>query len=272
MSTPSPTGQYTLATGTAAVRRLHILHSVYAPAGRRVLLEAGVAPGMSVADFGCGVGATTLELAKMVGPSGRVIGIDVSGPQVQQGRDLCVAEGITNTTFVEASAYATGLPRNSFDVAYCRFLLLHLTDPAEALREMRDVLKPGGIIVIEDGNLMSAGSTPRSSLQNFADLFERLGPPRNLNYALSENLFHMVKAAGFPDPNIHIHQPAFARGEGQWLLQLSVEEIGPACVAAGLLTSAELEKVLVDMARDTNDPEILALMPRMSLVWAHKPE
>ena len=68
-----------------------------------------------------------------------------------------------------ASALDTGLPRNSFDVVYCRFLLLHLTDPQACLREMREVLKPGGIILIEDGNLMTAGSNPPS----------RVGTPAN---------------------------------------------------------------------------------------------
>jgi ubiquinone/menaquinone biosynthesis C-methylase UbiE len=267
----SHTGEYTLATGKAAVRRLKILHRVYAPAGRRVLLQAGVAPGMEVADFGCGVGEVTRMLAEMVGPSGRVVGIDLSAAQLEQAREICKTDGVMNATFVEASAYSTGLPRNSFDVAYCRFLLLHLTDPATALQEMRAVLKPGGLLVIEDGNLHSAGSTPPSSLRAFADLFEQLGPIRSLNYALSENLYHLVRDAGFPEPSIEIHQPAIARGEGRLLQQLSVEEIGPACIDAGLLTDSKLKAVLADMERDTNDPDILVLMPRMSQVWARKP-
>lgn len=51
--------EYTLATGAAAVRRLHVLHNVYSPVGRRVLLRAGLAKGMKVADFGCGVGVVS---------------------------------------------------------------------------------------------------------------------------------------------------------------------------------------------------------------------
>ena len=75
--------------------------------------------------FGCGVGATTRMLAEMVGPSGHVTGVDVSPAQLEQGRGLCNSAGVINVTFAVASAMATGLPRNSFDLVYCRFLLLH---------------------------------------------------------------------------------------------------------------------------------------------------
>jgi ubiquinone/menaquinone biosynthesis C-methylase UbiE len=78
-----PDGEYALATGEAAVRRLTALHRVYSPKGRRVLLRAGLQPGMAVADLGCGVGATTRMLAEMVGPAGHVTGIDVSAAQLE---------------------------------------------------------------------------------------------------------------------------------------------------------------------------------------------
>ncbi len=61
-------------------------------------------------------------LAQMVGIHGKVTGIDVSRDQLEQGRQLCARHDLTNVTFHEATAYATGLPANSFDVAYCRFL------------------------------------------------------------------------------------------------------------------------------------------------------
>ena len=264
-------GEYSLATGEAAVRRLSALHRVCSPGGRRVLLQAGLKPGMTVADFGCGVGATTCMLAELVGPSGHVTGLDLNASQLEQGRILCKAKGLTNADFVEGSATATGLPRNGFDLVYCRFLLLHLTDPVAGLCEMLAILKPGGMLVVEDGDLTSAGSVPESSLSWFAKLFGRLGPTRGLNYALASDLYHLVKAAGCAEPEIEIHQPAIVRGEDRFLLQWSVEEAAPAFIGAGLVTSAEMETILADMDRDTRNPDILVLGPRMSLVWARKP-
>jgi SAM-dependent methyltransferase len=267
----SAEGEYSLATGEAAVRRLTALHRVYSPTGRRVLLRAGLRPGMAAVDLGCGVGATTRMLAEMVGPTGHVTGIDVSAAQLEQGRRLCASAGIANVTFHEASATATGLPRHSFDLVYCRFLLLHLVDPEACLREMLEILKPGGVAVIEDGDLTSARSIPDSSLHAFADLFGRLGPTRRVDYTIENRLYHLVKSAGFAEPDIEIHQPAVARGEDRNLLKWSVEEAATAFVGAGLVTGNEMKTILADMDRDTQDPEILVLMPRMSLVWGRKP-
>jgi ubiquinone/menaquinone biosynthesis C-methylase UbiE len=69
-----------------------------------VLLRAGLQPGMTVADFGCGVGATTCMLAEMVGPAGQVTGIDLNAAQLEQGRILRKGQGRTNGIFLEASA------------------------------------------------------------------------------------------------------------------------------------------------------------------------
>src|SRR5262245_7486249 len=118
-------GPYVLATGEAADYRLRILHRLYGPGTRRLLRDAGVRPGLRVADVGCGVGMVTGLLAELVGPEGQVVGIDASGEQLRQARRR-LSTGGHNARFVEASATDTGLPRESFDLVYCRFLLLHL--------------------------------------------------------------------------------------------------------------------------------------------------
>jgi SAM-dependent methyltransferase len=268
MSTYSPVqpNSYALQTGPAGAGRLHMLHDIYGPAGRRVLLDAGLRPGAKVADFGCGVGATTGMLGEMVGPSGSVTGIDVNGQQLIEAADFCESQGVRNVSFVTADACKTGLPRGSFDLVYCRYLLLHLPDPMACLREMRDVLRSGGIIVVEDGDLASAGSVPPGANDAFADLFCRFGPTRGLNYSLARNLYHMVIAAGFTDVDVEIHQPAMIRGENRHFLRWSVEEAGPTFVDAGVVTKERLARTLEEMREAIDDPGVLILAPRMSLV------
>jgi len=209
-------------------------------------------------------------LGEMVGHGGTVIGIDASQEQIEQAARICSRAGLSNALFGRADACHTDLPRQAFDLVYCRFLLLHLPDPADCLREMREVLKPGGILVVEDGDLASAGSIPATALNAFADLFTGLGPTRGLNYSLANDLFHMVKAAGFKEPQIEIHQPAGSRGDHGVLLTRSVAEAGAAFVAAGLITPAQLKRTIDEMEAATKDPNVLALTPRMSIVWARK--
>jgi SAM-dependent methyltransferase len=266
---PNANGPYVLATGEAAAYRLRLLHNLYGPGTRRVLLEAGLRPGMRVADLGCGVGMVTALLADLVGAHGHAVGIDASAAQLATARQRLRTCG--NASFVEGSATGTGLPRASFDLVYCRFLLIHLPEPERALREMRSLLKPGGILVCEDGDLTASGSEPPSALRAFADLFGRLGPRRGVDYTLGRRLFHMVAAAGFPTPEVTFNQPVRARGEEKRLLELSVAEAAPAFVGAGLITADELEDTLVEMRRLAEDESVVALMPRMAQVWARKP-
>jgi SAM-dependent methyltransferase len=225
---------------------------------------------MRIADLGCGVGMVTGLLAELVGSGGQVVGIDSSGEQLAQARRRLNGGG-SNIRFVQASATDTGLRPGSFDLVYCRFLLIHLPKPDRALREMFALLKPGGILVCEDGDLTASGSEPPSALDAFADLWGRLGPRRGLDYTLGRRLFQMVAAAGFPTPGIAFYQPVVARGENKRFLELSVAEAGPAFIGAGLITSWELDRTLVEMRRLAADESVLALMPRMAQVWARKP-
>jgi SAM-dependent methyltransferase len=225
---------------------------------------------MEVADFGCGPGTMTRMLASLVGPSGSVTGIDVHAAQLEEARQLSAVAGLANTTFVAADACATGLPQNQFDLVYCRFLLLHLTDPAACLQEMWRVLKPGGILVAEDGDLASACSVPPTALDSFAELFCRLGPIRGVDYSLANRLWHLVADAGFSITNLKIHQPAERAGLSGLLLKWSVEEAGSAFVEAGLITFDQLQRTIAEMEGAVSNPDVLALAPRMSLVSAQK--
>jgi len=132
------------------------------------------------------------------------------------------------------------------------------------------IKKAGGIQVVEDGDLASATNVPPSAMDAFADLFCRFGPTRGLDYSLANNLYHLVLGAGFTDANLEIHQPAIIQGENRLFLKWSVEEAGPAFVDAGIVTSAELERTLSEMQKAVEDPNVLILAPRMSLVWARK--
>ena len=133
------------------------------------------------------------------------------------------------------------------------------------------LLKPEGILVCEDGDLTSAGSEPPSALDAFADLFGKLSPMRGVDYTLGRRLYQVVLAAGFEEVEVRYNQPVVARGECKRLLELSVAEAGPALLESGLVTAAELDETISEMRRLATDDSVLAVMPRMSQVWARKP-
>lgn len=67
-----------------------------------------------------------------------------------------------------------------------------------------------------------------------------------------------------------MNQPVFAHGENKRLMELSVAEAGPSFVAAGLITKEQLDETVAEMRRLGEDPTVLAILPRMSQVWARK--
>jgi hypothetical protein len=91
-----------------------------------------------------------------------------------------------------------------------------------------------------------------------------------VDYTLGRRLHELVEAAGFPAPEAACYQPVRARGRTKRLLELSVAEAGPAFVEAGLITATELERTLAEMKRLAGDENVMAVMPRMTQVWARK--
>src|SRR3712207_5076912 len=100
---------------------------------------------MRVIDCGCGQGSITVEIAGLVAP-GAVIGIDLRAPDLAAGRQRGVERRLQNVSFVEASVYSVPAPDNTFDAAMAYQVLHHISDPLTALREIRRVLRPGGVL------------------------------------------------------------------------------------------------------------------------------
>jgi SAM-dependent methyltransferase len=109
-----------------------------------VLERAKPAAGEAALDVGCGCGATTLELGRRVGRSGRVLGVDVSRPMLERARARAAAAGAAQVGFLEADAQTAALEPAAFDLLFSRFGVMFFTDPGAAFANLRRALRPGG--------------------------------------------------------------------------------------------------------------------------------
>jgi len=124
-------------------RYRHILQGGLSRHSAAVVPTLPIKEGMSVLDVGCGWGDMSLQVATMVGPTGRVVGIDCVDAFLEQAREDAAAQGQTNVEFRRGDA-EIALPENEFDYVVARFGTMFFTNPVAALRRMRLALKPGG--------------------------------------------------------------------------------------------------------------------------------
>lgn len=263
--------RYVLATGEEGAYRLQIVQSVHGPDTEAFLRRAGLAEGMRVADIGCGIGAVSVWLAERVGAAGEVWGIDISPEQIEQARKNGGQRGCTNLHLRVAPADDTGLPRAAFDLVFCRFVLMHMPNPADAIREMAALVKPGGILAVEDGDFSGPFCEPPSPafdrcFQLYRAVLERQGAdPR-----LGPKLYRMFLEAGFREPEVSLAQPVFVRGDAKRLPEWTLSECAPAIVEAGLATQEEIDHLAAELEAMAADETTLFGMARMTQVWARK--
>lgn len=116
---------------------------------RDSLAALGLEPGMRALDVGCGAGDDARAMAEIVGPTGKVVGLDLSMTMVERARERAAGSDLP-VEFVQGSVYELPFPDSSFDASRADRVLQHLDEPLRALQEMVRVTKPGGRIAILD--------------------------------------------------------------------------------------------------------------------------
>lgn len=110
-------------------------------------------PGMHVLDVGCGTGRFTIPMARQIGPTGEVLGIDIDTKKLQRAEQRLRETSLKNVRFERAGAGEGKLPHDQFDRALLITVLGEMSEREAALAEIFQALKPGGILCITEGFL-----------------------------------------------------------------------------------------------------------------------
>jgi SAM-dependent methyltransferase len=189
-------------------RRLRLQAEMYAPHTEHLFRLAGISPGMTVLDVGCGPGDVTRLLARMVGPSGFVTGIDMDSAVLQAAERDAAAAGLGNVSFRQATLPDVPVER-SVDALVGRLILMHLDEPAAAVRLMARHVRPGGIICFQDVSITQSRTVPPLPLAGqclnwLTAAF--LAGGREPDFG--DRLPAILRAAGFPAPQVAATVPA----------------------------------------------------------------
>ena len=117
-----------------------------------ILAEVGIQPGDRVLDYGCGPGGYVVATAELAGETGEVYALDVHPLAIRHVQDIVRKHQLTNVKTIQSDC-KTGLPDDSLDVVLLYDVLHSLDDPHAVLAELRRVLKPDGILSLNEPHL-----------------------------------------------------------------------------------------------------------------------
>jgi len=205
MTTSNSTTEYALGYTNAEHERLIRQAERIAPITERLFLEAGIGHGQRVLDLGSGVGDVALLAARLVGPSGEVVGIERDASSIARARARVSEAGLRNVSFTQVDINQI-VDARPFDAAVGRFILMFIPDPVSALRSLIKLVRPGGVLVFQEPSwvsLLALGARLplwSSLLSSIHETFQRSG----VNTEMGPALYQVFQEVGLPAPAMHL--------------------------------------------------------------------
>jgi SAM-dependent methyltransferase len=261
---------YLLGDLASETERLRLQSLVWEPAGRRLLRLLGDGAGSRVLDVGCGAMGWLRLLSDWVGPSGSCTGTDVAAGLLARAQDLVAAEGLRNVTLVDDDLFDSRLPEGAFDLVHARFQLAPLGCAAEQLRAYRRLLRPGGVLVLEDPDSSSwtySPEAPRTAelIGVVRDAFRAAGGDFDAGHAA----VHLLAGDGLY-PTSRVEHVVLAEAHPYLRLPLQfAASLRPRLEQP--VPTADLDRLLADSAAEIERPGTRGVTFTLVQTWATVP-
>ncbi|WP_186389101.1 class I SAM-dependent methyltransferase [Stappia sp. TSB10P1A] len=163
-----------------------------------LLDEAGIAPGWTVVDIGCGPGAVTRMIARRVGPQGRVLAVDHDPAMLEMTRRMAAAEGLANVSVIEGGFDAELPGHGTLDAVVGRRVLMYQQDPVAAVEAISSALRPGGVVAFHehDASKLVPGRHPLPLHDEVRDWLAQMLRREGARLDMGLTLHEVMSAAG----------------------------------------------------------------------------
>jgi SAM-dependent methyltransferase len=204
-STGSSPASYVLGYTEAEHERLIRQAALIAPITERLFREAGIAAGQRVLDLGSGLGDVSMLVARLVGPSGEVVGIERDRTSIERAQARVLEAGLRNVSFTQTDVNQV-VSDKAFDAAVGRLILMFLPDPVSVLRSVSRLVRPGGVLAFQEPSwIPMLGLGDRlplwsSMLRSIHDTLLRSGANPEMGLAL----YPIFQEIGLPAPNMRL--------------------------------------------------------------------
>jgi ubiquinone/menaquinone biosynthesis C-methylase UbiE len=220
-----------------------------------------LAPGVSLLDVGCGPGTITVDFAARVAP-GEVLGIDAAPAAIEAATAAAAEKGTTNATFRTADVYALDIDDDAYDIVHAHQVMQHLADPVAALREMRRVCKPGGVVAARDSDYTAMAWYPADPvLDQWLTQYMRVARANDGEPDAGRFLLAWAHAAGFTDVTPTASAWCYATPDDRqwwgdlWADRVTESALGRQAVEMGAATEADLQSIAEAWHRWTAHPD-----------------
>ena len=262
---------YTLEQGLGVRERMDLLAAVHGPATSALLDRLGVPDGARCLDLGCGGGHVAFELARRVGPTGRVVGIDLDKALLAVAREEAMAQELDNITF--RAARAEDVSETGFDLVFSRFLLSHLRDREQVAAVMASAVSPNGRVIVEDTDWYGSFTYPRCpAYEQWVAWFREAVHRNGGDLDLGPTLPSLLHACGLEEIGVEVTQRAELDGPYKQLQQMSMGKTRAAILAAGVVEADAYDRAHAELQAFTGDPTTLIAAPRVVHTWGTRPE
>lgn len=227
--------------------------------------------GMNVLDVGCGPGTITVDLARIVAP-GRVTGIDRSDDVVEQAAAHASGEGV-DAQFRTGDVYALDATEATFDVVHAHQVLQHLSDPVAALREMRRVVRDGGVVAARDSDYSSFAWAPLDPLlDRWLAIYRAVARRNSGEPDAGRFLKGWALAAGFTDVTATSSTWTYAESAScqwwadLWADRITISPLAEQAVAYGIADAAELPAIADAWRAWATKPDAVFTVPHGEII------
>ena len=245
-------------------------HATRTIANSAAYLEPHLQPGQRVLDVGCGPGSITAEFAARVGHRGSVLGIDCSAEVISRAASTF---GDSGAEFAVMDLYALDIADDSYDVAHAHQVLQHVSDPVAALREMRRVVRPGGLIAVRDADYAGMHWAPESPmLDQWLDTYRRVAKANDAEPDAGRHLIRWARQADLHDVKPSADLWLYANPERRaWLATTWADRIVSSSLAAqavelGYATTTELAAIAEGWRLWAADDDAWFVVPHAQLL------
>ncbi len=265
--------EYVLGTHDDELLRLGFQHRVWSAQTFALWERAGIGAGQRVLDFGCGPGFSTLDLARLVGPAGHIVAVDISRRFLSYLHAQQHAQALDNIDALQQDVQDLQLEPGSVDAAYARWVLCFLPRPQDALAGVARALRPGGVFAIQDYfNYVAGGLAPRSAIVSRAfQATDASWRARGGDPDIAGRLPGMLMAAGLEVREIRPILRAARPGSALWQWPTTFfRNYLPVLVEGGFMTVAEQREFTAEWAQRSADPTTFFSTPPVYEIIAVK--